>query len=83
MAKAGFYHISKSKQDDTVRCFCCFKELGDWSSTDDPWKEHLSHNSNCIFAQIGKEEKDLTLDQYLQILEHREINLLVNKCLLI
>ena len=75
MAKAGFY-MTSDKSDD-VRCYFCLKELNEWSPEDDPWKEHLSHNSECLFAQLATEEKELTFAQFGQLRLERLTNLWV------
>ena len=73
MAEAGFYHIALNNDySDCVRCFVCFKELEGWEDGDDPWEEHRKRK--CIFAEIGKPEKELTVQQYIDILTQREIN---------
>ena len=77
MAKAGFYSTSNGKDMDCVRCFCCFKDLENWDDDDDPWHEHRKRNK-CLFAKLGKEEKELTLAQTLEVLEERLRNLNVS-----
>ena len=36
MAEAGFFHSSKDRDADIVRCFVCFKELEGWEPEDNP-----------------------------------------------
>ncbi|RWS12917.1 survivin-like protein [Dinothrombium tinctorium] len=72
MAKAGFYRCDE--RSDAVRCFCCFKELDQWSHNDEPWDEHIKHSKNCFFAQLQKEEQHLTVDEVKNVLIEREIN---------
>ncbi|KAI1292144.1 Baculoviral IAP repeat-containing protein 5 [Halotydeus destructor] len=74
LAKAGFYHASPEVGGDSVRCFCCFKELEGWEQSDDPWAEHLSHQSECLFAQLRKEESQLTVSEMVKIAEQRALN---------
>ena len=74
LAKAGFYFCAPALNGDCVRCFCCFKELEGWEQTDDPWEEHLSHNSTCMFATLRKQENELTVSECLKIVEERDIN---------
>jgi len=78
MAKAGFYYTADIKGSDCVRCFCCYKELNNWDDSDDPWKEHLKHQSSCVFAQLQTEEANLSLSQLEGILIHREANRIVS-----
>ena len=74
LAKAGFYYTPTKKGCDCVRCFCCYKELENWDDGDDPWVEHLKHQSSCLFAQLKTEESKLTLNQLAQLLAAREAN---------
>ena len=76
MSRSGFYHCNIAGEVDGVRCFCCFKELDGWDSTDDPMTEH-KRNNNCFFANLGKPQNKLTVKEFLQVIEEREINLLV------
>ncbi|XP_065207925.1 baculoviral IAP repeat-containing protein 5.2-A-like [Planococcus citri] len=75
MAKAGFYMISDD-EPDTVKCFVCMKQLDGWEKEDDPFIEHKKHASYCPFVKFGKEEKDLTLLEYLSLSEEMETKLL-------
>ncbi|RWS27305.1 survivin-like protein [Leptotrombidium deliense] len=74
MAKAGFYHCNEGEHSDHVRCFCCFKELDNWSEDDQPFKEHIKHSKECAFAKIGKQQSTLSCSELLSILEAREVN---------
>ncbi|EFN75940.1 Baculoviral IAP repeat-containing protein 5, partial [Harpegnathos saltator] len=63
MASAGFYTIGNSDEPDLVECFICGKQLDGWEPDDDPWNEHLKHQSNCSFIKLNKQdEKDWTVD---------------------
>lgn len=42
LAEAGLFWTGTADALDKVRCFLCFKTLGDWNATDFPWNEHLS-----------------------------------------
>ncbi len=77
MSCAGFYHCNAEGEDDGVRCFCCFKEMEGWDQNDDPWVEHRSHQNNCYFAKLGKPEAQLTVKEFIKVIEERELNLLV------
>lgn len=77
MSQAGFYHLNLAKEPDLVRCCCCFKELEGWTPEDDPWNQHRDDTSKCLFAKMNKCEDDLTVDEFIQLLENRELNILV------
>ncbi|KAI5713414.1 hypothetical protein M8J75_016252 [Diaphorina citri] len=55
MATAGFYSISKLRNDTSVKCFCCLKELDGWESMDDPWEEHKRHQKDCPYIKLNTE----------------------------
>lgn len=78
LAKAGFYSTATKKGDDTVRCFCCYKELSNWEENDDPWKEHLDHQQDCQFAIIGKPEDQISVEQMYLILQDRDRHRIVS-----
>lgn len=85
MAEAGFYNPNPDAAgSDSVRCFSCFIELDGWEPTDNPWDEHkkraLALNPPCKFIEIGKKEKDLTVDDYLEILKSAMIRTWNDKC---
>ncbi|XP_052809824.1 uncharacterized protein LOC128238207 isoform X2 [Mya arenaria] len=44
LCKAGFFFTNTA---DLVRCYQCGIGLKDFSSTDDPLKEHVKHSSQC------------------------------------
>ncbi|KAL7730897.1 hypothetical protein ACLKA6_014143 [Drosophila palustris] len=67
MAEAGFYWTGTKRENDTATCFVCGKTLDGWESDDDPWKEHLKHAPQCEFVKLGCPEKDMTIDQFLNI----------------
>ncbi|XP_054168423.1 baculoviral IAP repeat-containing protein 5-like [Oppia nitens] len=72
---SGFYHCNIDGEVDGVRCFCCFKELDGWDTTDNPQIEH-KRNNNCYFANLGKPESQLTVKEFLKVMEEREVNLM-------
>ncbi|XP_023221678.1 baculoviral IAP repeat-containing protein 5-like [Centruroides sculpturatus] len=74
MAEAGFYHCPTDDEPDLVRCYVCFKELDGWEANDDPWKEHESHSSNCLFVKIHQKEAELTIENFLKLECERHIN---------
>jgi len=53
MVDAGFYYLEKG---DRVRCFSCTLQLKDWEPEDDPWIEHIKHNSKCLYVVQQKGE---------------------------
>lgn len=74
MAKAGFYYNGHS---DLVKCFVCLIKLGGWDAEeDDPWEKHKELSSDCLFAKFGKEEANLTVEQWCDVLCNRTINLM-------
>lgn len=60
MAEAGFY-MPDVKQYDLAVCFVCNKELDGWEESDDPWKEHKKHSSNCCLSRKGWKYSELTV----------------------
>lgn len=77
MAKAGF---SYTGVDDCVKCFVCRIKLSGWEANEDePWQKHIEASPNCLFAKLGKEESQLTVDQWLDIMCHRALNALDSK----
>ncbi|CAH0723091.1 unnamed protein product, partial [Brenthis ino] len=75
MAEAGFYSVATGKEDaDAAKCFLCGKELDGWESSDDPWAEHKSHAAKCAFVQLGKNEDDLLLSEFLSVIKQYIIN---------
>lgn len=64
MAEAGFYYCGLSKDEDTVACFLCEKQLDGWEATDDPWSEHKKHAPQCDFAKLGIPEREITVSIY-------------------
>ncbi|XP_023173829.1 baculoviral IAP repeat-containing protein 5 [Drosophila hydei] len=67
MAEAGFYWTGTTRENDTATCFVCAKTLDGWEAEDEPWKEHLKHAPQCEFVKMGCAEKDLTVEQFLNI----------------
>ncbi|XP_032684301.1 baculoviral IAP repeat-containing protein 5 [Odontomachus brunneus] len=64
MAAAGFYAIGNNDEPDLVECFMCGKQLDGWEPDDDPWDEHVKHQSNCSFVKLNKhDEKEWTVDE--------------------
>lgn len=72
MAKAGFYFTGLS---DQVQCFNCRVKLENWDQEqDEPWKKHKEFSPNCCFAQLGREEGLLTVEEFCDIMCARAIN---------
>lgn len=72
MAQAGLYFVGKP---DCVRCFVCHITLSGWDQdSDEPWKKHRELSPHCMFAKLGKEEAELTVEQWLEIMCCRAIN---------
>lgn len=69
LAEAGFYFIGDENDVDTVACYLCKKVLNGWEEDDDPWTEHKKHAPNCIISQLGKPESQLTLKNFLDVME--------------
>ncbi|XP_013172064.1 PREDICTED: baculoviral IAP repeat-containing protein 5 [Papilio xuthus] len=75
MAEAGFYSVATGTDDlDAAKCFLCGKELDGWEADDDPWAEHKSHAGKCAFVQLGKNENDLLLSEFLSVVKQYMIN---------
>lgn len=49
-----FKFVSGNGRNDDVACFCCFINLYDWETDDDPWAEHAKANPNCIYLLLKK-----------------------------
>ncbi|XP_060585939.1 baculoviral IAP repeat-containing protein 3-like isoform X2 [Ruditapes philippinarum] len=62
LAVAGLFFTG---QGDLCRCFCCDGGLKDWSSGDDPIKEHARSFPNCSYINSLKGK------QYVQSLQPR------------
>lgn len=75
MAIAGFYKLN---EHDDVKCAFCLKELCGWEQGDDPWKEHLDHSPQCLFAKLGKQEQNLTVCELVLLARHQLFSLLVS-----
>ncbi|KAH6931849.1 hypothetical protein HPB50_000922 [Hyalomma asiaticum] len=74
MAEAGFYHCPTETDPDLARCYVCYEELGDWEPGDDPFQEH-SRSVDCAFVALGmKEEKDITVREFLHLETDRQKN---------
>lgn len=77
MAKAGFYFTGRS---DLVKCFTCRVKLDDWDpESDDPWTKHKELSPNCCFANFGKEEGNLTVEEFCDVMCARAINRIDHK----
>lgn len=76
MAKAGFHYL---KKEDFVACFCCFVKIGGWAKDEDPKARHLELSPNCLFAQLAKDEGDLTIAQFCDVMCARSIAMLDHK----
>ncbi|GFS88716.1 baculoviral IAP repeat-containing protein 5 [Nephila pilipes] len=74
MAEAGFFHCPTEQEPDLVQCYVCFKELDGWEASDEPWTEHFSHSKICLFAQLRKPQKDLTVAEIFKIESERKKN---------
>ncbi|XP_014362127.1 baculoviral IAP repeat-containing protein 5 [Papilio machaon] len=75
MAEAGFYSVATGTDDlDAAKCFLCGKELDGWEADDDPWAEHKSHAGKCAYVQLGKNENDLLLSEFLSVVKQYMIN---------
>lgn len=72
MAKAGFFFNGNS---DQVKCFCCLVKLSGWEpDSDEPWSKHQQLSPTCKFASFGKEENELTVEQWCDIMCDRAIH---------
>lgn len=84
IAEAGFYFPKSNRLDDVVKCFSCFIELNGWEPEDKPWDEHrkraLSTAPPCKFIEIGKNESDFTVDDFLEIQKSVMLRIVQNKC---
>lgn len=69
MAAAGFIYTGTEEELDSVQCFLCHKSLDGWEPNDDPWLEHLSHSSKCLYVKLGKPESELKCSDILNIME--------------
>lgn len=83
MVEAGFY-CPQLDAPGTVRCFSCFIELDGWEPTDNPWEEHrkraLSLDPPCKFIELGKKEKEMTVDDFLEILKSVMLRVVKEEC---
>ncbi|XP_039287738.1 baculoviral IAP repeat-containing protein 5.2-B-like isoform X2 [Nilaparvata lugens] len=73
MAAAGFYATGGREEPDLACCFVCKKSLNGWEETDDPWEEHKKHCPTCPFVKFDKKEKDLTIENVIDLLQHLEL----------
>lgn len=72
MAKAGFFHMGTG---DLVRCFVCRIKLDGWDpDQDNPWKKHIEYSPYCLFAKLAKEEGQLTIEEWLDIICNQAVN---------
>lgn len=51
LSKSGFFYTNSL---DTVTCFYCKLQLGQWNSTDVPQNEHLKFSPSCTFALLNQ-----------------------------
>ena len=75
MAISGFYKLN---EHDDVKCAFCLKELCGWEQDDDPWKEHLNHSPNCLFAQLAKPETSLKVRELILLAQFQLSTFLVS-----
>ena len=69
LAKAGFFYAGRNGKDNHhVRCFVCFKKLSDLNESLNPFEEHRKENQNCQFVQIGMNQSEIKLGDFLQLL---------------
>ncbi|EZA58697.1 baculoviral IAP repeat-containing protein 5 [Ooceraea biroi] len=74
MAAAGFYSIGNDDDPDLVECFICGKQLDGWEPLDDPWSEHIKHNSDCPYVKLNKQdEKDWTIEEMYDMFKKYKI----------
>lgn len=53
LAEAGFYFDPSDEDPDSVTCFMCEKQLGEWDSEDDPYELHYTKCRNtCAWALL-------------------------------
>lgn len=53
LAEAGFYFDPSAEDPDSVTCFMCEKQLGDWEKEDDPHELHYRKCKNtCAWAML-------------------------------
>ncbi|RZF37541.1 hypothetical protein LSTR_LSTR008579 [Laodelphax striatellus] len=74
MAAAGFYASGGKEEPDLAICFVCKKSLNGWEKTDDPWEEHKKHCPACPFVLMNKQEKDLTIENIIDLIMHVEVH---------
>jgi hypothetical protein len=48
-AEAGFFYSSPNE----ITCFYCNLSFRDWYFYENPWLEHLIHNSRCAFLKLN------------------------------
>lgn len=72
MAKAGLFYTG---YDDVVKCFTCHKKMQGWDPTnDDPWLKHKEISPKCTFAKLGKEQRSLTVEEWIDVMCSRAVN---------
>ncbi|XP_029659725.1 baculoviral IAP repeat-containing protein 5-like [Formica exsecta] len=80
MVTAGFYVIGDINEPDLVECFICGKQLDGWEAHDDPWDEHVKHQSNCSFVQLNKQdEKEWTVHEMYDLYKKYQIKKYMNE----
>ncbi|KAH0952163.1 hypothetical protein HN011_012083 [Eciton burchellii] len=73
MAAAGFYVVGDD-EPDLVECFICGKQLNGWESHDDPWSEHIKHQSDCPYVKLNKQdEKEWTIEEMYDLYKKYKI----------
>ncbi|XP_072753502.1 baculoviral IAP repeat-containing protein 5 [Anoplolepis gracilipes] len=80
MVAAGFYAIGEDAEPDLVECFICGKQLDGWEAHDDPWNEHVKHESNCLFVKLNKQdEKEWTVHEMYELYKAYQIKKYMNE----
>ncbi|XP_011258062.1 baculoviral IAP repeat-containing protein 5 [Camponotus floridanus] len=80
MAAAGFYVIGDNNEPDLVECFICGKQLDGWEAHDDPWNEHVKHQSSCPFVKLNKQdESEWTVHEMYELYKKYEIKKYMNE----
>ncbi|XP_021918584.1 baculoviral IAP repeat-containing protein 5 isoform X2 [Zootermopsis nevadensis] len=76
MAEAGYIFCGSKDEPDLVQCQVCLKKLDGWKQDDDPWNEHKTHSSSCLFVKIGKKDADLTVYNHFDLSLERTKNIM-------
>lgn len=80
LAKAGFFYAGRNGKDHHVRCFVCFRELPELNESLDPFEEHRKENKDCPFVEIGMNQSEIKLGDFLQLLRVSVKGSLVSLC---